>query len=50
MIQLQAGEAFAVGQYAGLSELPELTAIDEGFQDVLLDGELVIDDGAEPFA
>ena len=43
MIQLQAGNAFAVGQQGGLAEFAQLAAIDEGFQNVLLNVEVVID-------
>lgn len=47
MIELQAGNAFAVGKEGGLTELAELAAIDEGLQDVLLDIEVVVDDGGK---
>jgi hypothetical protein len=31
MVELEAGNAFAVGSQSGLAELAELAAIDEGF-------------------
>ena len=45
MIELQPGNPFTVGKDSGLAELPELAAIDEGFQNVLLDIVIVVDDG-----
>jgi hypothetical protein len=45
MIELQPGNPFTVGEDSGLAELPELAAIDEGFQNVLLDIGIVVDDG-----
>ena len=45
MIQLQAGNWFAMGQQGGPGELLWLGAIDKGFQNVLLNVELVIGDG-----
>ena len=47
MIQFQAGNALAVGQQGRLAELAELAPIDEGFQDVLLPIEVVVDDRGE---
>ena len=45
MIQLQTRNAFAVGQEGGLAEFPQLAAIDEGFQNVLLNLQVVVGDG-----
>ncbi len=45
MIELQARNAFAVGEESGLAELAELAAIDEGLQHVLLNVEVVVGDG-----
>src|SRR5215472_15511803 len=47
MIQLQAGNAFAIGQQGRLGKLAELGAIDKGFQNVLLNVEVVIHDGSK---
>ena len=47
MIELQAGNAFAVGQDGGLAELAKLAAINEGFENVLLNVEVVVDDGGK---
>jgi len=44
VIELQAGNPFAVGQDRGLAELVKLAAIDEGFENVLLNVEVVVDD------
>ena len=42
MIQLQTRDAFAVREDGGLAEVPQLTAIEEGFQDVLLNIQIVV--------
>ena len=47
MIELQAGNPFAVGEDRGLAELAKLAAIDEGFENVLLHVEVVVDDGGK---
>ncbi len=44
MIELQTGNPFAVGEDRGLAELAELAAIDKGFENVLLNVEVVVDD------
>ena len=44
MIELQPGNPSTAGD-SGLAELQELAAIDEGFQNVLLDIVIVVDDG-----
>ena len=49
MIEFQTGDAFAVGQDGGLSELAQLAAVDKSLQDVLLDVEISVGDGGEPF-
>jgi hypothetical protein len=45
MIELQTRDAFAVGQDGGLAEVPQLAAIEGGFQDVLLNIQIVVDNG-----
>ena len=45
MIELQAGNALAVGQTRGGGQRPKLAAVDEGFQDVLLDIQVGVEDG-----
>src|SRR5262249_60910209 len=45
VIEREPGEAFPSGQARGVGELAQLAAVDEGLQDVLLDGERAIDDG-----
>ena len=47
MVEFEAGDASAVRQDGGLGELAELPAIHEGLQDVLLDVEVVVDDGGK---
>src|SRR5437016_14386407 len=47
VIQLQSWNAFAIGQNRGLSKLQQLSTIDEGFQDVLLDVVIPVDNGRE---
>jgi hypothetical protein len=47
MIELEAGNPFAVGEDSGLAELAKLAAIDEGFENVLLNVEVVVDDGGK---
>src|SRR5215471_14323213 len=47
VIELESRNALAIGQNGGLSELQQLPAIDKGFQDVLLDVVIPIDDGRE---
>jgi len=47
MIELQAGNPFAVRQDSGLAELVKLATIDEGFENVLLNVEVVVDDGGK---
>jgi hypothetical protein len=38
-VELQTRDAFAVREDGGLTEVPQVTAIKEGFQDVLLRNE-----------
>src|ERR1700732_1843415 len=47
MIELQPGDPSAAGEDSGLAELAKLAAIDEGFQDVLLNVEVVVGDGGK---
>ena len=44
MIELEAGNAFAIRQARGFGELAQLSAVDERFRDVLLEGEIAVDD------
>jgi hypothetical protein len=44
MIQLEAGNALAVGENRWFGEFAQLPAIDECFQDVLLGIVVVVDD------
>ena len=45
MIELEAGNALAIGQKRGCGQGTKLTAVDEGFYDVLLDVQVGVDDG-----
>jgi hypothetical protein len=45
MIELRPGNPSTAGEDSGLAELPKLAAIDEAFQNVLLDIVIVADDG-----
>lgn len=45
MIELQAGNALAIGQTRSCGQRPKLAAVDEGFQDVLLDIQVGVEDG-----
>lgn len=44
MIEFQAGNTLAVGQPRGFGELAQLAAVDEGFEDVLLNREIPVGD------
>ncbi len=44
VIELQPRYPLAVGQHCGLSQFPELTSIDEGLQNILLNVEVVVGD------
>jgi len=44
MIELEAGNAFAIRQTGGFGELAQLSVVDERTQDVLLDSEIAVDD------
>src|SRR5437899_689127 len=45
VIELESWNAFAIGQNRRLSQLQQLSTIDEGFQDVLLDVVISVDGG-----
>ena len=45
--KLQTGNPFAVGEDRGLAELAKLAAIDKGFENVLQNVEVVVDDGGK---
>lgn len=47
MVEFEARDPFAVGEEGGLAEPAQLAAVDKGFQDVLLDVEIIIHDGGE---
>src|SRR5262249_22994378 len=44
MIELEPRDTFTIGQNRGLGEFKELSAVDERFQDVLLDVVIPVDD------
>src|SRR5260370_29450312 len=44
MIQFQTGDALAAGKPGRLGQLAQLPTVDKGFQDVLLDILIVVDD------
>ena len=50
MVELEAWDALAGRGDGWLSEAAQLAAVDEGLQDVLLDIEVIVVDGAEPVA
>jgi hypothetical protein len=50
MVEFQAGNPFTTGKHCGLSQLMELTSVDEGFQDILLDAKIVVANGGELFS
>lgn len=45
MIELEAGNPSAAGEPGVLGQLAKLPVVDEGFDDVLLDREIPVDDG-----
>jgi hypothetical protein len=47
MMELQTGDAFAVREDGGLAEVSQLTAIEEGLQDVLLNIPIVVNHRGE---
>ena len=47
VVQFQAGNPFATGKHGGFCQLTQLASVDKGFQDVLLDGEIVVADGRQ---
>src|SRR5215467_13795358 len=48
MIQLQARNTFAVGKHRRLRQCTQLSAVNKGFQDVLLDIVVVVDYRSQP--
>jgi hypothetical protein len=50
MVQLYTGNALAVREERGSSELLELATIQEGLQNILLDIQVMIVDRLEPLA
>src|SRR5260370_2033550 len=50
VIELQTGDAFAVREDGGLAEVSQLAAIEEGFQDVLLNIQVVVNNRGELLA
>ncbi len=50
LIELEAGDAFAVGQARRCGEFAQLPAVDERFDDVLLDREVPVRDGRHGLA
>ena len=47
VVQFQAGNPFATGKHGGFSQRTQLPSVDKGFQDVLLDGEIIVADGRQ---
>ena len=47
VVQFQAGNPFAAGKDCGFCQLTQLASVDKGFQDVLLDGEIIVADGRQ---
>ena len=47
VVQFQAGNPFATGKHGGFCQLTQLPSVDKGFQDVLLDGEIIVADGRQ---
>ena len=45
MVELQAGDAFSIGQNGSFGQLAQLPPIDECFQDVLLDFVVAVNYG-----
>ena len=50
MIELEAGDALTVGQYGWLGKFPQLAAVYERLQEVLLGVVIVVDDLGHPLA
>src|SRR5260370_24985036 len=50
MIQMETGNALAVGKNGGLAQSSQLATIDEGFQNVLLDIQVVVHNGGKLLA
>src|SRR5712692_7026410 len=50
MIEFQAGNPLAVGQHGGCGERAELAPIDERLENILLDIQVVVDDGSHLLA
>ena len=47
VVEFQAGNPFTTGKHCGLSQVTQLPSVDKGFQNVLLDGEIIIADGRQ---
>jgi hypothetical protein len=47
IVQFQVGNPFATGKHGGFCELTQLPSVDKGFQDVLLDGEIIVADARQ---
>ena len=47
MVQFQARNPFATGKHRGLCQFTQLTSVDEGLQDVLLDREIIVADSRQ---
>jgi hypothetical protein len=45
IVELETGDAFAGRGEGGFGELSELPAIDKRFEDILLDIQVIVDDG-----
>ena len=47
VVQFQAGNPFTTGKHGRFCQLTQLSSVNKGFQDVLLDGEIVVADGRQ---
>ena len=47
VVELEAGDALSACGDCRLRQFSQLPAVDEGFDDVLLDAEVVVDDGRQ---
>ena len=47
VVQFEARNPFATGKHCGFCQLTQLPSVDKGFQDVLLNGEIIVADGRQ---
>jgi hypothetical protein len=48
VVEFEPRDAFTTGKDSGLGQAVELASVDKAFQDVLLDGEIVVANAREP--